>query len=221
MVPASLGHLSVSIVPVSIGHPSVGTVLASLGRLSVRYLHVLAAALATGGGALVYAVARTATRTTAGGTGSADAAGADGVVDATGADGVVDAAGADRAVDATGADGSADATAGTAPTPESTLAAATAYEWLFWGALAALVATGVGNLGALAPALPRGRWGAVLAIKLALVLAVLAGSALRTLAVCRLRAGGAARPGALRRWYGATALALAGLVALAEVLAHG
>jgi uncharacterized membrane protein len=139
---------------------------AALVHLAIRSVHVLAAALATGGAALVYAVAR---RSAA------------------------------------------------APT----LAVATAYEWVFWTALAVLVATGVGNLGAFALSLPGGRWGAVLAGKLALVLAVLALSTLRTVAVCRLRDGASVRPGAIRRWYGATTLGLVALVGAAEVLAHG
>jgi hypothetical protein len=40
---------------------------------------------------------------------------------------------------------------------ETTLAVATTYEFAFWAALGALVMTGVGNLGALAPAAGGGR----------------------------------------------------------------
>jgi hypothetical protein len=101
-----------------------------------------------------------------------------------------------------------------------TLAPATRYEWLFWGALGAMLATGVGNVGALGAPGPTTRWGRLLTAKLAVVLVVAAGSFPRTLLVCRLRdrTGDAA---ALAPWYAATAWALGLLVALAEVLAHG
>ncbi|WP_255150031.1 CopD family protein [Halorarius halobius] len=102
---------------------------------------------------------------------------------------------------------------------------AVGYEWLFWAGAGALVATGVGNLGALAPAVPPldTRWGLVLAVKLLAVLGFLLGSAVRTATVDRLAS---ARPPAavtrvLSRAYATTTLALVGLLALAEVLAHG
>jgi hypothetical protein len=101
------------------------------------------------------------------------------------------------------------------------VATAVTYEWLFWAGAGVLVATGVGNLGAFAPALPRGRWGAVLLTKLVAVAALFLGSSLRTLVVCRARAGASIPARRLRRGYGATAVALVGIVALAEVLAHG
>ncbi|MFB6160414.1 MAG: hypothetical protein ABEJ61_04455 [Haloferacaceae archaeon] len=101
------------------------------------------------------------------------------------------------------------------------LATAVTYEWLFWAGAGLLVATGVGNLGALAPAVPGGRWGAVLAGKLVAVGALLVGSLLRTLVVCRVRAGAPLPARRLRRGYGATAAVLVGVVVLAEVLAHG
>ncbi|MFC4359566.1 hypothetical protein ACFO0N_16610 [Halobium salinum] len=107
---------------------------------------------------------------------------------------------------------------------DSTLTLATAYEWLFWVALGALVMTGVGNLGTYAPAIPGGSWAAAMTWKLAAVFLVLVGSAVRTLLVVRWRDGGASAPDrrrVLRVGYAATALALAGVVALAEVLAHG
>jgi len=99
---------------------------------------------------------------------------------------------------------------------------AAAYEWLFWAALGVLVLTGVGNLGSLAPTLPGGRWGLVLDVKLPLVLALLVGSAVRTLLLVRARAGvDPPSPLTLRHAYAATALVLLLVVALGEVLAHG
>jgi uncharacterized membrane protein len=97
---------------------------------------------------------------------------------------------------------------------------AVGYERLFWGAFGLLAATGVGNLGALAPAIPGGSWGAALAAKLLVVLAVLAGSLVRTLAVVRCRERDASVT-ALAPAYALTALALGTAVVLAEVLAHG
>jgi uncharacterized membrane protein len=95
------------------------------------------------------------------------------------------------------------------------------YEWLFWGAMGAMLVTGVGNLGALGAPGPGTRWGAILTAKLAFVTAFVVGSALRTLVVVRLRERGATATDALRRLYGATTLALLVVVVLAEVLAHG
>ncbi|WP_226021979.1 CopD family protein [Halomicrobium salinisoli] len=93
------------------------------------------------------------------------------------------------------------------------------YEWTFWGVLGVVVATGVGNAGALGPPGPDTRWGAVLTVKLALVVALVLGSLVRTLAVAT--AGDAADGRFYRRAYGATTAVLAVLVVLAEVLAHG
>ena len=95
------------------------------------------------------------------------------------------------------------------------------YEWLFWGAMGAMLVTGVGNLGALGAPGPGTRWGTILTVKLAFVTAFVVGSALRTLVVVRLRERGSTATGALRQLYGATTLALLVLVVLAEVLAHG
>lgn len=96
---------------------------------------------------------------------------------------------------------------------------AAGHEWLFWTALGAMVATGVGNLGTLAPAVPgpASAWGATLTVKLLAVLGLLVGSAARVLAV----EGGRGGRGGLRRAYAATVWYLVGLLALAEVLAHG
>lgn len=102
---------------------------------------------------------------------------------------------------------------------------ATAYEWLFWGAVGVLVMTGVGNLGALAPTLPDGAtaWGRTLALKLALALAFVLGSVVRTLAVAGWSRHPSARsvPEGIRTSYAATTATLVVLLALAEVLAHG
>lgn len=105
--------------------------------------------------------------------------------------------------------------------------AAATYEWLFWAGAGVLVATGVGNLGALAPAVPGPgtAWGRPLALKLLAVLGLLVGSVPRTLAVVRWLGDPPARPPAaarrLRACYGATTAYLLLVVALAEVLAHG
>lgn len=101
------------------------------------------------------------------------------------------------------------------------------YERLFWGAAGLAVLTGVGNLGALAPGIPgpATAWGSAFAVKLAGVVALLLGSVARTAGVIRLRSAPAepADPavGRLRLAYATTAILLFGVVALAEVLAHG
>ena len=119
---------------------------------------------------------------------------------------------------------------GASATPTESAAAAfsvaAAYERGFWAAMGVLVMTGVGNLGSLAPYVPAAEteWGTAFAVKLALVLGVLALSLVRTLVVARYRRVESARGRGLRTLrlgYGATALSLAALVALAEVLAHG
>ncbi|WP_267640866.1 CopD family protein [Haloarchaeobius amylolyticus] len=104
------------------------------------------------------------------------------------------------------------------------LATAASYEWLFWGALGVVVMTGVGNLGALAPGVPEPdtRWGAVLALKLGVLLAFVLFSVARSLVLVRVRRlAPAGAGGVLRRAYGLTAGVLVLLLTLAEVLAHG
>ena len=100
---------------------------------------------------------------------------------------------------------------------------ATRFEWLFWASLGLMVVTGVGNLGTLGPPAPATRWGTVLTVKLVVVLAVGLGSAVRSLAVGRLRGRGtdAATRASLRRLYAATAWSLVLHGALAEVRANG
>jgi uncharacterized membrane protein len=99
------------------------------------------------------------------------------------------------------------------------------FEWAFWGAIGLLVATGVGNLGALGPPGPSTRWGTVLTVKLIAVFAFLLLSIVRSLAVLQLGdADGASETPAfdrLRTLYAGTVWWLVLTVALAEVLAHG
>ncbi|WP_439027569.1 hypothetical protein [Haloarchaeobius sp. DT45] len=107
---------------------------------------------------------------------------------------------------------------------EHLVALAASYEWLFWGALSVVVMTGVGNLGTLAPAVPttETRWGAVLALKLGVLLGFVLFSMARSLAVVRVRRFGLSGSQAtLTRAYGLTAGTLVLLLSLAEVLAHG
>lgn len=112
--------------------------------------------------------------------------------------------------------------------PGVALDVAARYEWLFWGAVAVMVVTGVGNVGAFGEGLPgpRTAWGATFAVKLAGVAGLLAGSFVRTVLAdrCRELRTLAAKREAVRRLrvsYAATAGYLVVLVALAEVLAHG
>lgn len=99
-----------------------------------------------------------------------------------------------------------------------------AYEWLFWTGMGVLVMTGIGNLGSLAPVLPRPGTpaGSLLAVKLPFVLLVLIGSVPRTLAVERIRrTPDPPTTVSLGTPYGLTSIGLVGLVAVAVVLAHG
>ena len=108
------------------------------------------------------------------------------------------------------------------------VAVARRYEWLFWAAVGTLVFTGVGNLGALAPTLPGGRWRSTLDLKLGVLAALLVGSALRVCLRSRLRRERRQRDSThpdttrhLRLAYGVTAAGLVAVLTLAEVLAHG
>ncbi|MFC6862058.1 CopD family protein [Halomicroarcula sp. GCM10025817] len=104
------------------------------------------------------------------------------------------------------------------------LSLARRYEWGFWAALGVLVVTGVGNLGAVGAPGPATAWGRTFLVKLVLVLAVVVGSAVRTLAVVHVTddpSAGAVQSPVVGRLYGATTVALVAVVVLAEVLAHG
>lgn len=108
--------------------------------------------------------------------------------------------------------------------PETARTVLVTYEWLFWAAVGFVVLTGVGNLGSMGSVLPGPgtSWGGTLAVKLSVVVGLLVGSVVRTAAV--VRAGALENPGGavrIRVAYAATAVTLFGLVALAEVLAHG
>ena len=105
-----------------------------------------------------------------------------------------------------------------------TLAAAEWYEWIFWIATAVLIATGIGNLGAFGVFLPDPdtRWGAILSLKLTLLLGLMVLSVVRTLVVVRTLEGSATPPPRVwRSLYGATTLVAVVIVAYAEALAHG
>ncbi|WP_396612685.1 hypothetical protein ACH9L7_05260 [Haloferax sp. S1W] len=100
---------------------------------------------------------------------------------------------------------------------------AVGYEWVFWGAIAAMLVTGVGNLGALGAPGPSTRWGSILTLKLGVVTVFVVGSFLRTFVVLTVERHSisALRRLTLEQAYGATAWTLVLLVGLAEVLAHG
>ncbi|AUG48241.1 hypothetical protein BVU17_12180 [Haloarcula taiwanensis] len=110
----------------------------------------------------------------------------------------------------------------------ASLAPAKQFEWLFWGGVGVLVVTGVGNLGSLGPPGPGTDWGRTLLVKLAVVVALLGGSVVRTLLLVqigdRVNTFDDLHPvhrRTLSRAYGATAAVFLGIVVLAEVLAHG
>ena len=110
-----------------------------------------------------------------------------------------------------------------------------AYEWGFWMAIGVIVATGVGNLGALAPTVPgpaTGR-GTTLSLKLVLVVALIVGSVVRTTLAAgplseytvRLAPGQSCIDSrhlvVLRSAYAVTTIWLLAIIGLTEVLAHG
>jgi putative copper export protein len=97
------------------------------------------------------------------------------------------------------------------------------YEWIFWAAIGLQVMTGVGNLGALGPALPTSAsaWGTRLIVKLLAVLALAILSVPRTLAVVAMAGKKRSRPGLLSAFYGGTAAYVVGIAGLAVWLAHG
>lgn len=97
------------------------------------------------------------------------------------------------------------------------------YEWVFWGTMALMVVTGVGNMGELGAPGPTTRWGTVLTVKLAVVAVLVVGSFVRTFVVLTARRSGAGAIDETRlsRFYTATWVVVGVLLALAEVLAHG
>jgi uncharacterized membrane protein len=116
---------------------------------------------------------------------------------------------------------------------------ARAYEWAFWAIVAVVIVTGIGNVAAYGRGIPgpTTEWGLVLTAKLVAIVGLLVLSVLRSLLVDRASSrdsiegnasGQRARSVAgsflarrLGRGYALTALYLAGVVVLAEVLAHG
>jgi hypothetical protein len=97
------------------------------------------------------------------------------------------------------------------------------YEQLFWAAAGVLVMTGVGNLGALGPALPEPgtAWGSTFTTKLLVVAVLIAISLPRTLAVIEVSAAGRSGWRGIRTIYTVTTGVLATVVGLALTLAHG
>lgn len=91
-----------------------------------------------------------------------------------------------------------------------------------WVALATLVATGVGNLGALGEAIsdPGTGWGQTFLAKMGFVLLLLVVSAVRTFVIAGQSMATVA-PNRLAAWYGVTGVAGMAVLLLAVVLAHG
>lgn len=93
------------------------------------------------------------------------------------------------------------------------------YEYAFWIGIGIIVATGVGNVGMLAPAVPdlETTWGRTFAVKVIAVIGLLLFSMIRT---GRIGDGaGDALPD--RRWYALTAGWVAVIAVLAVVMARG
>lgn len=107
------------------------------------------------------------------------------------------------------------------PEPEVVERLVTPAERAQWGALAVLVATGVGNLAAFEGNFPGGDWETVLFTKLGFVFALLVVSAVRTFVIAGLASRPAPHVRRLGGWYLATAGLGVLIVGLAEVLAHG
>jgi hypothetical protein len=111
--------------------------------------------------------------------------------------------------------------------PRRVLTIACRYEWLFWIVVAAIVLTGVGNVGLLGAAAmgPGSHWGDTLTVKLTLVVALLVLSLFRTALVVRLATirQGLSRAGALlvEGAYATTAAGVAAITYYAVRMAHG
>jgi uncharacterized protein YbjQ (UPF0145 family) len=114
-----------------------------------------------------------------------------------------------------------------AASADAVIGVAIRYEWMFWAAAGVLAMTGIGNLAASGAALlgPATTWGATLALKLGSVLALVALSLPRTLAVARMGVStDVMAPNAIitvRNLYGATTATFAVILAFAVWLANG
>lgn len=96
------------------------------------------------------------------------------------------------------------------------------YEQVFWAAFGVVVMTGVGNLGAFGPSLPAPStdWGGTFVAKITFVAILAALSLPRSIVVARIADDAGASLSTLRGLYGATAVAVAVIAALAVWLAH-
>jgi hypothetical protein len=107
----------------------------------------------------------------------------------------------------------------------ASLAAAVAYEWVFWIVVSVSVVTGISNLGLKGDGLlgPDSGWGRALTVKLGAVLLLLMLSLLRTGFVARSRDArlAARRTRVIRVLHGATAALLVAVLWLGLGLAHG
>ena len=107
------------------------------------------------------------------------------------------------------------------------IAAAAAYEWIFWIVVGVSVVTGVSNLGLKGDGLlgPDTGWGRALTVKLAGVLILLPLSLARSSFVARSRGAGplrSERPAlVIRALHGATAVLLVAVLWIGLGLAHG
>ena len=107
--------------------------------------------------------------------------------------------------------------------PAAILALATRIEVAYWLAFGIIVATGIGNLGALGNGLPDPgtTWGTTLVLKLIVVGALALFSAVRAIVIARQSLNPTPLAAAsLSSWYGATTAATTVVVALAIWLAH-
>lgn len=97
------------------------------------------------------------------------------------------------------------------------------FEATFWGAVAIVVFTGLGNLVAFGVPIVESSRGTALALKLGLLLVIVVGSVVRTLAVVRLTGNGVVEAqGRWFRWlYATTGWCLVAIVVLAGVLVRG
>jgi uncharacterized membrane protein len=110
---------------------------------------------------------------------------------------------------------------------DASIAAAAAYEWIFWTVVGVSVVTGVSNLGLKGDGLlgPETGWGRALTAKLVAVLILLPLSLARSRFVARLRAArplqGERRALIIRALHGATAALLVAILWIGLGLAHG